>query len=66
VLEREGHQVYTDEELIVGLSYRDGVHQHIARSDYVVALLSAASAKDKSVTGQIVDAYLQSSRTGKA
>lgn len=66
VLEREGHQLYSDEDATVGMNQRDGLRQQIARSDFVVALLSTASVGDGAIADQIVDASLLSSHTAKA
>ena len=66
VLEREGHRVFTDEDVTIGMNYREGVHQLVARSDYMVVLLSEASAQDEVTADRIAYAHRESSQTGKA
>jgi hypothetical protein len=66
VLEREGHQFCTAEDVTVGMNSREGVQQLIARSDYMVVLLSEASVADEGIADRIAYAHHQSAEAGKA
>ncbi|HSF29900.1 MAG TPA: TIR domain-containing protein [Candidatus Tectomicrobia bacterium] len=66
VLEREGHDLHTDEDVTVGMSYHDSVQQQIARSDYLVVLLSKASVRDEELADQIGYAHRESAAGRKA
>jgi len=57
VLEAEAHHVLTDQEITVGMGYQQGVRAEIEQSDFVVAILSAASVGDPKVRDQL--AYAQ-------
>jgi serralysin len=65
-LEREGHQLCTDEDVTVGMNSRESVHQLIARSDYLVILLSEASVGDEGIADQIAYAHYESAGARKA
>ena len=64
VLEAEAHHVLTDQEITIGMVYRDGVRAEIEQSDFVVVLLSGASVGDPKVLDQIAFAQ-EAFKTGK-
>ena len=52
-LEGVGHEVFIDQHMLVGEEWAKEIERQIARSDFLVVLLTAASCQNEGVLGEI-------------
>jgi hypothetical protein len=65
-LERAGHSVFIDQRLKIGVQWAGEIQRQIEACDFLVVLLSEASAQSEMVAKEVEHAYQHHQRTGKA